>query len=280
MSTGYSEIVETARDYYNSTDADNFYYQIWGGEDIHIGLYESDVEPIADASQRTIETMLNAIDVKLGPNSRVADLGAGYGGTARLMAKRFGCHVDCVNLSEVQNDRNREFNKAAGLDALIDVHDESFERVPLPDASFDLVWSQDSFLHAGNRDVVMDEVDRLLKPGGSFVFTDPMQADEHDPAALQPILDRLHLTSLGSFGYYREQAARLGWQEAGITDLTHQLVNHYSRVRDELKSRYAALEASISASYFERMIAGLNHWIDGGRQGNLAWGIIHFKKPA
>lgn len=40
MSSAYSEVVETARDYYNSPDADNFYFHIWGGEDIHVGLYD------------------------------------------------------------------------------------------------------------------------------------------------------------------------------------------------------------------------------------------------
>src|SRR5690606_36140771 len=44
MSARYSEVVQTARDYYNSDDADNFYFHVWGGEDIHIGLYESENE--------------------------------------------------------------------------------------------------------------------------------------------------------------------------------------------------------------------------------------------
>ena len=30
-----------ARDYYNSSDADHFYAQVWGGEDIHVGMYAS-----------------------------------------------------------------------------------------------------------------------------------------------------------------------------------------------------------------------------------------------
>jgi hypothetical protein len=57
-------------------------------------------------------------------------------------------------------------------------------------------------------------------------------------------------------------------------------VNHYSRVRDELKSRYDDLSQSISKDYFDRMIAGLGHWVEGGKRGNLAWGILHFRKPA
>ena len=53
----YSDTVEKARAYYNSDDADNFYYTVWGGEDIHIGLYQSDEEPISTASERTVRTM-------------------------------------------------------------------------------------------------------------------------------------------------------------------------------------------------------------------------------
>jgi sarcosine/dimethylglycine N-methyltransferase len=47
MSANYSDTVATAREYYNSDDADNFYYTIWGGEDIHVGLYQSDDHPIS-----------------------------------------------------------------------------------------------------------------------------------------------------------------------------------------------------------------------------------------
>ena len=41
----YTGVVEKAREYYNSDDADKFYYDVWGGEDIHIGLYEGPIIP-------------------------------------------------------------------------------------------------------------------------------------------------------------------------------------------------------------------------------------------
>src|SRR5690606_20156635 len=94
MSARYSEVVQTARDYYNSDDADNFYFHVWGGEDIHIGLYESENEPIAAASQRTVATMAGRLR-GLGPESRVIDAGAGYGGAARWLARHTGAHVAC-----------------------------------------------------------------------------------------------------------------------------------------------------------------------------------------
>jgi sarcosine/dimethylglycine N-methyltransferase len=66
MSDTYSAVVETARTYYNSDDADNFYFHVWGGEDIHIGIYDTPDEAIADASRRTVERMA-ALVPGLGP---------------------------------------------------------------------------------------------------------------------------------------------------------------------------------------------------------------------
>jgi sarcosine/dimethylglycine N-methyltransferase len=278
VSAGYSEVVQTARDYYNSDDADNFYFHVWGGEDIHIGLYETEAEDIAAASERTVATMAGMLS-GLGQDGSVVDLGAGYGGAARWLARHLGCRVSCVNLSEAQNRRNRELSASAGLGGLIEVHDASFEDIPAPDRSFDCVWSQDSILHSGARARVMDEVDRVLRPGGQLIFTDPMQADDCPPGVLGPVLDRIHLDSLGSFGFYRAQAQRLGWQEIAVLDLTHQLVRHYTRVREVLTANRARLRAHVSDAYIDRMITGLGHWIEAGRRGFLAWGILQFGKP-
>jgi sarcosine/dimethylglycine N-methyltransferase len=277
MNQQYSEVEKTAQEYYNSDDADNFYFHIWGGEDIHIGLYQSESEDIATASQRTVTTMAQHLK-GLGPDTRVVDLGAGYGGAARWLAKTYGCHVTCVNLSEAQNVRNRELSKAVGLEDKITVIDGSFEQTPCEDASFDLAWSQDAILHSGKRAQVLDEVQRILKPGGEIIFTDPMQADDVPEGVLEPVLARIHLDTLGSFAFYRQQAKRLGWEEVGIDDLTHQLVRHYTRVREELNQRREELSEKVSPAYIDRMIKGLGHWIEAGGNGYLAWGIMHFRK--
>jgi len=278
MSQQYSQAVKTAQEYYNSDDADNFYFHIWGGEDIHIGLYQNEKEDIATASQRTVATMAQQV-VDIHPDSGVIDLGAGYGGAARWLARTYGCHVTCINLSEAQNRRNRELSLAAGLADKIDVFDASFETIPCPDNSFELVWSQDAILHSGHRTKVFDEIDRVLQPGGEVIFTDPMQADDCPEGVLQPVLDRIHLDTLGSFAFYREQARRLGWDVLGIQDMTHQLIRHYNRVLEELVQRRNELERHVSSDYIDRMAQGLGHWIAAGNNNYLAWGIMHFQKP-
>src|SRR5690606_22992086 len=104
----------------------------------------------------------------------ILDIGAGYGGAARRLVERTGCGVICLNLSDAENERNRAMNEEQGYADRIEVIDGSFEEIPLGDGSVDAVWCQDAMLHSGDRARVLDEVDRVLKKGGRFIFTDPM----------------------------------------------------------------------------------------------------------
>ena len=70
----------------------------------------------------------------------------------------------------------------------------------------------------------------------------------------------------------------MGLEEVQFEDLTHQLVNHYTRVLDETKKKVSDLKDTVSQEYIERMQKGLGHWIDGGNKGYLAWGVFHFQK--
>ncbi len=295
------EATQTARNYYNSPDADRFYAQVWGGEDIHVGLYRHADEPIKQASRRTVEQLADRLQatgehadqpgqpvpLRVAPSrfapiaadSLVLDIGSGYGGAARRLAERFGCRVTCVNVSEAENERNRQLNQAAGLSERIEVLDGTFEALPVDDASVDFVWSQDAILHAGDRRRVLAEVDRALRPGGRFVFTDPMQSDDCPAGVLDAILARIHLTNLGSPSFYRQVAAELGWQDVEFADHTDQLINHYRRVLETTQAMHASLAQKISAKYLSHMKAGLQRWVDGGKQGYLAWGIFVFAKP-
>lgn len=90
-----------------------------------------------------------------------------------------------------------------------------------------------------------------------------MQADSCPEAVLQPILDRIHLETLGSPQFYRQEAHRQGWVELGFEELTHQLthqvIRHYRRVLEETEARQDQLQEKISATYLENMKKGLRY---------------------
>lgn len=270
--------VHNAEKYYDSADADRFYTAIWGGEDIHIGLYTHQDISIADASHQTLKQMAEQLGV-LGAEARVLDIGAGYGGAARFLARRFGCHVTCLNLSEVQNERNRKLTAHAGLSGKINVVRGNFEALPFAARTFDVVWAQDAILHSGDRPQVLREVARVLRSGGSFIFTDPMQADECPEGVLGPVLSRIHLDSLASPAFYRTHLAELGLEFVSYVPLTQHLGHHYRRVGEELKAHRKQLVGEISEQYVGRMLQGLDHWVDAAGAGHLEWGILHFRAP-
>ncbi|MGF1464443.1 MAG: SAM-dependent methyltransferase [Maricaulaceae bacterium] len=268
---------ETAQRYYDSADANAFYLSIWGGEDIHVGLYNHPDEDVKTASRRTVDRLLGHLGDRPA-GTPVADLGAVYGGAARVLASERGWRVACVNIAANQNAINRELNAKAGLDALITVHEGSFNAVPLADASVDVVWSQDAFLHGANRAQIIQEAARILRPGGDLVFTDPMRAVDARPEDLEAILRRIHLDDLATVPFYCEAADAAGLRVVSVEEHPDQLGAHYARVRAVLSEKRGQISA-MSAPYLNAMLDGLGHWVEGAAAGRLTWAILHFRKP-
>lgn len=271
----YSAAVTAARDYYNTSDADIFYATIWGGEDKHIGVYDRPDDDIVTASRRAVERM--AAKVEISPEHRVLDVGSGYGGVARQLVRRFGCTVSCLNLSEVENERNRRINDEEGLSERIEVVEGSFEDIPFDDGEFDLLWSQDAFLHSGDPTRLLTEVLRVLAPDGDLVFSDLMASADSDPEAIRPLLERLRLQSMSTVGFYRSELEELGVASIDFEDLTPHLLTHYRKILAETERRRGELEAQISAEFARSLEPSLQAWVDGAERGDVTWGIFHVR---
>lgn len=96
-------------------------------------------------------------------------------------------------MSTRENGVNDALTKAAGLsDKVSTPGEKSFFETGMPDASCDVVLSQDALLHAGpERHRALGEAARILRPGGLMVFTDIMQSEEADPKDLQEVKQKL-----------------------------------------------------------------------------------------
>jgi sarcosine/dimethylglycine N-methyltransferase len=94
---------------------------------------------------------------------------------------------------------------------------------------------------------------------------------------LGPILDRIQLSTLASFGFYRKELRQRGFEEVFVDQLTNHLRTHYMRVGQALKDRYDEAVALSGQTYVDNMIEGLQHWVDGADRGYLAWGIMDYR---
>lgn len=273
---------DNAEIYYDNDDTDRFYFHVWGGQDIHVGLYKEPIEQddIRNASLRTDEWLAEelALTGVLQPQVKGLDLGAGYGGAARFLVRKFQVNIDCLNIAPIQNKRNEEYNIQAGVADRITVKYGSFLEIPCEDNSYDFIWSQDAFLHAPDKLKVFQECARVLKSGGVMAITDPMKEDGIERSSIQPILDRIKLHDMGSLGLYRSLAGECGLVTLRTFSRPDSLVFHYSKVKAELIKRSNEIASFCSPEFQANMKRGLEHWIEGGRSGKLTWGGMLFRK--
>jgi sarcosine/dimethylglycine N-methyltransferase len=276
--TGNSAASKAAKTYYDGAGTNILYTAIWGGEHIHYGIYAHPDESIHDASERTVQVIAQNLET-LNPHSRVLDLGAGYGGAARYLAKTYGCNVCCLNLSELQNQRNQQLNQEQNLSHLIEVKQGNFEEIPDSNSSFDIVWSQDAFLHSGSRRHVLAEVKRVLKPAGEIIFTDPMQSETCPSGHLQSAFDRLGINDMGSYQFYSQTAKELGFAELNFIDLSNNVPMHYRRFSREVRDRYQEMVSLTSEEFVDKTLKSIEPWIEYYEKGYMQWGILHYDLP-
>jgi 2-polyprenyl-6-hydroxyphenyl methylase/3-demethylubiquinone-9 3-methyltransferase len=98
------------------------------------------------------------------------DIGSGGGFLAEEFA-RLGFAVTGVEPSEVSVRTARAHALAAGLP--IDYRAGVGERLPVPNAAFDVAYCCDVLEHVDDVDRVLAETSRVLRPGGVYLFDTP-----------------------------------------------------------------------------------------------------------
>jgi tocopherol O-methyltransferase len=196
---------------------DRFYREIWG-EHVHHGLWRSGRETPLEAVEAL--TALVAEKLALRPGDQVCDVGCGYGGTARLLADRWGCDVTGLTLSEKQLAYAASAHPRTNPRLLQkDWLDNDF-----PDASFDAVLSIESSEHMVDKPRFFAEAARTLKPGGRFATCVWLSSEKPGPAAtrhlLEPICREGRLPGMGSESEYRAMMADAGLTLEGFEDIT------------------------------------------------------------
>ena len=115
------------------------------------------------------------------PDMKVLDAGSGLGGPARYLAETFGCHVTGVDLAPDYVAIASLFTTKAGLSGQVRFQAGDLTALPFDDASFDLVWTQHVAMNIRDRPRLYGELRRVLKPGHTFAFYDPIAGDRGQP---------------------------------------------------------------------------------------------------
>jgi arsenite methyltransferase len=155
---------------------------------------------------------------KLQPGEIVLDLGSGGGIDVILSAKRVGPTGKAygLDMTDEMLALARENQKKAGIEN-VEFLKGAIENVPLPDNSVDVIISNCVINLSGDKDRVLAEAFRVLKPGGRFAISDVVVRGEV-PADIRKSMELWVGCIAGALeeNEYREKLARAGFASIDV----------------------------------------------------------------
>jgi MPBQ/MSBQ methyltransferase len=161
--------------------------EYYWGEHIHLGYYSEEekymFKPLNEAQYTFIDKMMEfgGINPKEDSKAKVLDVGCGFGGTSRYLARALGpdAEVTAITLSPKQVERATELaieQKTPNANFRV----EDALAMSFPDNSFDIVWACESGEHMPDKKKYIEQMMRVLKPGGKFVMATWCQRDDSE----------------------------------------------------------------------------------------------------
>ncbi len=154
---------------------------------------------------------------ELAPGETVLDLGSGGGIDVLLSARRVGPtgKVYGLDMTDEMLALARENQRKAGADNVAFLKGE-IEAIPLPDNSVDVIISNCVINLSGDKDRVLREAFRVLRPGGRFAVSDVVTRGEIPGQLRRDILLWVGcIAGALDEGEYRAKLAAAGFEAIG-----------------------------------------------------------------
>ena len=117
----------------------------------------------------------------LGHDKSVLDVGCGVGGPSRFLALQYGCHVTGIDLTAVFVETAAMLADRVNLGEFLDYRQANALDLPFADGQFDVVMTQHVQMNIEDKKRFYAEMFRVLKPGGRFGLYDLVQGGGGEP---------------------------------------------------------------------------------------------------
>jgi len=234
--------VEAVSNYYDCSKTDDWYTKVWGEGNIHFG-YFPELAEVADpataqafALTTTYEKACEVIStrmcekIKMDATARVIDLGCGYGKPALDLAKKFGCEVLGLDLSELHVKRgNSMAEKHPNLNLSFVQGDMTKLPSKVDEYKPTVAFTQAAFCHIHHilKDV-LKEAYRILPEEGYLLVNDVLSPKKASALTIEYVYKRMSFKMLLSTDQYIEMLKEVGFEVESVEPLTWHFWHSYN----------------------------------------------------
>lgn len=182
-------------------------------------------------------TLELAAALPLAPASRVLDIGAGIGGTARHLAAAHGCRVTGIDLTPDYVATARQLTRLLGLEHQVDFDVGSALDLPFADGTFDVATLLHVGMNIADKARLAAEAHRVLAPGGTFAVYDVMRTGPGEPSFPVPWATTPATSFLATPEDYRAVLAAAGFTVESERRRTDLALATFRAMRERLATR-------------------------------------------
>ncbi|MCL7412541.1 MAG: methyltransferase domain-containing protein [ANME-2 cluster archaeon] len=235
------------------------------GEHIHVG--------------GEAETDIMAQKAGMNSETRVLDICSALGGPARYLARNYGSYITGLDATQKMLDEATRRTRTEGLDHLVDYRLGNALDIPFRAGTFDVVLGQDAWCYITDKERLIEEAYRVLKPGGIIVFTDWTQIGnmtDDEWVCLNTFMVFPYMETLDG---YETLLLDVGFNLIEKEDLSIDFARHCSIYQNKLRNE---LKDSIIRMYGEELFneidRGLDNWVNAAQKSKVGRGRIIGRK--
>ena len=251
-------------DFYQDHHDEHIHFGYWGAADAAAACERIDRSALPAALHRLIEVV--AAPAGIQANHFVVDAGCGVGGTARFLAREYGCNVlglDCTP-GQIALAKQKTAPTPTGETARIEYRVADVTKPWAVDpGSVDVVVNIENACYYQRRREFLAEVTSALRPGGHLAMNDWMRVEPMTAAEyvqhINPVCQHWTLWSLESLESYKRLIEEAGLDVVELEDLgqhvlpmAHQLLREADKYDAAGKTSYAVWTRVLGEAWVAR----------------------------
>lgn len=209
---------------------------------------------------------------RINQDSRVLDIGSGYGGPARWIAHRTGACVDAVELQPDLNAFAANLTRRVGLNDHVSHVEGDILSAPLEAEHYNAAVSFLALYHIPAREPLFPRVSASLKPGGYLYVEDLYLVGEPSEVEQADLDGMMQANTLPYRDTYIQELTQAGFEDVAFHDMTEDWAAFTAERLASFRAQRGTyedvhgVEVYEALDHFYRVIAGL---LAGGNLGGV-----------